>query len=99
VLGSATDPSQWKLPLDDGELGEIKFHNWRRHKIIDKFGLFINLCVSDEAIKQDWLRILGKFNLVNEDFHQKIDFTIDASINQVHLVLDDFVVSWVDFIG
>jgi len=45
VLGSAADPSQWKLPMEDGELGEIKFHNWRMHKIIDKFGVFINLCI------------------------------------------------------
>ena len=59
----------------------------------------LSICVSDEAIKPNWLRILGKFNLVSEGICQKVDFTINASIDQLQLVLDDFFVSWVDFVG
>jgi len=80
VLVMPKTPINKKLSLEYGELGEIKFHNWWMHKIIGSFGLFINVCLSDEAEKGKKRGMVGKFYLVSEGIHEKINFS-DESIN------------------
>jgi len=67
-------------------------------KIIESFWLFINLCLTDEAVKGMWRVVLCKFCLVSDSICEKIDFS-DESIDCLQLVIDNFFITWVDFVG
>ena len=60
VLGSEDNPYQYKMPDEDGELQEIRFHNWCMRKIMDHFGEFIDCCLLDENDRVKWRNVERK---------------------------------------
>ena len=66
VLGDDNDPYLYKIPYEDGELGDVKIHNWCMTKIMQHYGEFINCClINDEEERAAWRVCHAKFDAVS----------------------------------
>jgi hypothetical protein len=47
IFGEPEAPSGWKFPYEENQLGEIKFSNWRAHRLIEEINGIIGLSIPE----------------------------------------------------
>jgi len=77
VLGNADHPGQWECPQDQNKkvVGEICLDNNQTQKIIDRFDIFIDICIPDKSINDKWKVCIGFYQQAIIMLQKKDDFT------------------------
>ena len=63
IFGDITTPTMWAVPMEKGELGTIKFANWRMHQILEQGKELIDVCIPDFERSWKWNDVLSLYSL------------------------------------
>ena len=100
ILGSPTQPSQWKVPFDEKEkkIGDITMDNVRIRKVLKNFDLLIERCISDPVKKQQFSTSVQYFREGLKKINVRHDLT-DGEIKSFQNDMDTFYANWCDLYG
>jgi hypothetical protein len=60
LFGMAACSSNWKFPMEDGKLTEVKFANWRTRRIVESINGLIDICHFDGHERHCWKVVCAK---------------------------------------
>jgi hypothetical protein len=61
LFGMAACSSNWKFPMEDGKLTEVKFANWRARRIVESINDLIDICLFDEHERNRWKVVCAEY--------------------------------------
>jgi hypothetical protein len=108
ILGSATNPSQWQVPVSDKakkdeddtdriNIGDLRLQGPQLRKFMKKINLVILKCTPEE--KQTLTLSTVRYYITAEDIPSQHHDYLDEDIEQFQTETDHFMRGWVDLYG
>ena len=100
VIGSTTQPTQWKVPFDktDKKIGDITMDNVRIRKVLKNFDALVYCCLVDPLKKKQFKKAVSSFRSGMKKVNVRHDLS-DPEIISFQRDMDDFFAEWCTLYG